>query len=477
MIEEIYKIANDFKIDKRFWTKTTLSGEEQDTLRSKPAPYLKTAIKIANYMGLKTVVEIGSMRYAVTQPCLDYFNENNNAYHSPSCCCDGHGSFFWAENGYDVYTVDIDENCLNGVKWCYSNLKREFPENMHPMIPKDGIEFLKEFESKIDVLYLDGWDVGTPEYAEKHLEAYLAAKDKLSDSHMILIDDTDFINEQGGKDKLLSPQLISEGYLPIFNGRQTCFIKYKDPKVIVSLTTVPNRLNAPNSVDSIKRVIDKITSQRYPNYEVHFNIPYIHNKTGEEYIIPEWLSEYSKENLKIFRTEDYKSLTKLLPTVQRINNPKTIIITVDDDLEYEDGFIEYHLRQRIKYPNSAIGFAGIGSIGGNCHFCTTVNKDIRVKILEGYKTISYKRSFFGDDFAEFSIGNWNDDMIISAYLGKNYITKMVVSYEGDKEFSPKVESYPVIRHLPNERGGCFLFRNEEIPDGHEEYYKLGYLER
>jgi hypothetical protein len=68
-------------------------------------------------------------------------------------------------------------------------------------------------------------------------------------------------------------------------------------------------------------------------------------------------------------------------------------------------------------------------------------------------------------------------MIISAYLGKNDIQKIVVSYDKDTEFSPKVESFPVIGHVPNDRGGCWWFRSESVPDNHEIYYKLGYLEK
>ena len=135
------------------------------------------------------------------------------------------------------------------------------------------------------------------------------------------------------------------------------------------------------------------------------------------------------------------------------------------------------MKKREEYPDAALGFAGISAIDGSCHFCTTLNKDTRVKIIEGYKTVSYKRKFFEDDFKKFAIGNWNDDMIISAYLGKHNIIKIVMSYDQDTDFSPRVESFPVIGSLPNEYGGCRLWRMEDAPDNHDIYYKLGYLER
>lgn len=226
--KEITKLIYDFKINKKYWLTDNLTGDDYDNNRSKPAPYIKKTIEIAKILDLKTFVEIGSTRYSVTQKCLDYYNKKFHDYIAPSCCCDGHANFFWVDSGFDVYTVDIDEHCRNGVFWSYENLKRKVPENLHVEIPRDGIEFLKNFTKNIDVLFLDGWDVGTPKFAEKHLEAYLTSKSKLSDTHIIIIDDTDYITEQGGKDKYLSPVLINDGYYLLFNGRQTAFLKHKD---------------------------------------------------------------------------------------------------------------------------------------------------------------------------------------------------------------------------------------------------------
>jgi hypothetical protein len=248
-------------------------------------------------------------------------------------------------------------------------------------------------------------------------------------------------------------------------------------KVIITLTTIPNRLNTHEG--GLKPVIDKILNLSYPNYEIHLNLPYICKKSGEEYIIPSWLGEINNDKLKVFRTEDYGSLTKILPTLMRLDrNDETILITIDDDLEYIDGFIEYHLEKGKDYPNCALGFAGLSAIDGSCHYCTSLANDTRVKILEGYKTVSYKNNFFKEDFFEEFVGkSWSDDIIISAYLGKHNIKKIVINYDKDDDYTPRVESFPIVGHLPNERGGCFWFRNENINDNADIWYKLGYLER
>jgi hypothetical protein len=250
-------------------------------------------------------------------------------------------------------------------------------------------------------------------------------------------------------------------------------------KIIISLTTIPSRLNYHDPNGGLQPVINRLLTLSYTNYEIHLNIPHIVKKTNEEYVIPSWLSEITDSKLKIFRTDDYGSMTKILPTILRTDeNEDIIIIIVDDDLSYEDGFIEYHLEKRKQYPNAVIGFAGMRALNGTCHFCTTVTQDVRVKIIEGYKTASYKRSFFKSDFfTEFVGESWSDDIILSAYMGKHYIEKWVVSYDKDTDFSPRVESFPIIGHLPNERGGCWWYRSESASDNDDKFYKLQYLER
>lgn len=257
-------------------------------------------------------------------------------------------------------------------------------------------------------------------------------------------------------------------------------------KVIISLTTIPNRLLEPKDYMGARLGIKTLLDQSYKDYEVHINVPISYKVTGEDIFLPNWLIDYQNEydHLKIFRTEDYGSITKILPTLERITDPDTIIITADDDLYYMDGLIEAHISARQKYPDAALGFAGITAVDGSCHFCTSVQKDVRVKILEGYKTISYLRKFFDlQEFITDFIGKtWRDDETISAYMGYKNIPKIVLNYEGDTDFSPRVESFPVIGHTPVEKGGCNEFRNnaqaQEISEQNiKEFYRLGYLER
>ena len=184
--------------------RTTLSVEEQTHRRGKPLPYLLVTSQLIQEFGLRSVIEIGSMRLPLVH-ALDEFD--------PACCNDGHSTLHWAETGAEVITIDIDPACAAVIapfKQAYPNLT---------VLTGDGIEFLRGLRKPIDVLYLDAWDVveGT-DYAEQHLLAYELAKPRLNPRCIVQIDDTDILN--GGKGRLLIPRLIRDGFDLITWGRQ-----------------------------------------------------------------------------------------------------------------------------------------------------------------------------------------------------------------------------------------------------------------
>jgi len=221
----VLKLAYETKPVTAYWNTLGLSGDDHTFKRSKPAPFLNFLFRINQYFPFKNIVEIGSCRFGVTQKCIDYFSQENHPLESPACCADGHSTYFLSKLGGDFYTVDIDNSRIDSIKSCYNNLNEPLPDNLFINIPYDGVEFLTKFSKQIDLLFLDGWDVGSPKYAENHLLAYKACKDKLSEKCIIVIDDTDFTCPEGGKDRLLGPALIEDGYVPFLKGRQTLFIK------------------------------------------------------------------------------------------------------------------------------------------------------------------------------------------------------------------------------------------------------------
>ncbi len=242
---------------------------------------------------------------------------------------------------------------------------------------------------------------------------------------------------------------------------------------ILSLTTTPRRLNNlhPNGIQA---VIYSLINQTIDDYEIHFNIPQTNNLTEEPYIIPRWLNIlHQEEKIKIYRTNDYGPITKLYPTIRRIDDPEATIIVVDDDLIYDRNLIKEHLNVRERDQNCAWGFAGLNNIGKKTggpmdRFVIAVNEDTPVAILEHYKSVSYKRKIFDIDFnTEFIQRGWADDQLVSAYLGMKNIKKMVAQtdyiphYQTAEEWRRVgvVESFPCIKHAHYDNSdGCNKWR-------------------
>ncbi|MEM0896841.1 MAG: glycosyltransferase [Verrucomicrobiota bacterium] len=201
LVREIAKLDPIFSV-------TTITKSQGD-LRGFPRAYISCTIDLLRLLGGSTVVEIGCMRRPIDHP-VDELDR--------ACCLDGHSTFFWARSGLNVHSVDIDEDAVKVA----TDATKDFPNAV--VSCGDGIEFIRQFEGTIDLLFLDAWDV-YPDipFAEKHLEAWQLAKEKLTPSHIIQIDDTDIAN--GGKGALLIPELVKNGYEILAQGRQTVAVK------------------------------------------------------------------------------------------------------------------------------------------------------------------------------------------------------------------------------------------------------------
>jgi glycosyltransferase involved in cell wall biosynthesis len=263
-------------------------------------------------------------------------------------------------------------------------------------------------------------------------------------------------------------------------------------KAVVTLTTIPSRLVSSYHED-IKICLESLLNQDFEDYEIHFNIPDVFKPTGESYIIPEWLSNLSESNskLKIFRGEDYGAVTKIVDTIKRIDNPECIIITADDDLVYHPEMVtEQYLNQTERFRDCAVGYDGISAIEQvfkdvRNHYVVSVPCNVKVNVLQHYKTVSYKRRYFEEDFFTDFVGHsWADDILVSAYMGKQKIQKYVTYYEKEsipasiEEWSARggVTTFPIIKHTQHDsQEGCNIKRNEQESDNFMYFVHKGYL--
>lgn len=236
----------------------------------------------------------------------------------------------------------------------------------------------------------------------------------------------------------------------------------KEPSVIITLTTVPERLDNPHE-DGIKLVIKSLCEQTDNDYEVHFNLPETYKVNGLPYTIPDWLNDYKLKypHLKIFRPEDMGPPTKFVPTLNRINNPETILIVVDDDLVYHNEMVTEHRKYQELLNSSVICYDGRGCAEAKFHdlrdswiLCVTEPRETHN--LQHYKSASYKKKLFTQDFYDFYLGKtFSDDVLVSKYFRDTNNKMFVVPYEKENhlfetkelwEVNQGVVSFPVLRH-------------------------------
>jgi hypothetical protein len=204
--------------------------------------------------------------------------------------------------------------------------------------------------------------------------------------------------------------------------------------------------------------------------------------------------------IKIFRTEDLGPATKLIPTVERIIDPETIIIVADDDLVYHTDMVKEQVINQVKFPEAIVGYDGLRSRNEDGTFSThfgdvrdyyyTSNyRDSKVDILQHYKTISYKRRFFDLDFTTFVDDHysWSDDILLAAYFSLKKRDRIATYHESDLKFNSHQEwverggvySFPVLTSTSHERKeGCNLYREVSREDNGNVLYRFidkGYL--
>lgn len=109
-----------------------------------------------------------------------------------------------------VYVVDIDQNHIN------KSIEIVPPSQFVEYTKDDSVNYLQNFDKKIDLLFADSYDYcGDEENIRKchnhSLNEIKAAWDKLNDSCFILIDDV-FNTDWAGKGALSIPYLLSNGF-------------------------------------------------------------------------------------------------------------------------------------------------------------------------------------------------------------------------------------------------------------------------
>jgi len=205
-------------------------------------------------------------------------------------------------------------------------------------------------------------------------------------------------------------------------------------RIVVSLTTVPERING------MKSTISSLLRQTLKPDEIAVHVP-MRTYKGKEYVIPDWLTSLTapgnRSRVKMYRPEnDYGPATKLLFTLKR-EHPESKIIVVDDDIVYPPVLVETLVKYSNKYPDNAITtypknfiYHGrnqpptMGRVWSVLHSQGfRKNKPIPSDIVMGVYGFVVKPRFFTDDVFSYEGRpdelRWVDDIHFSGQLNLN----------------------------------------------------------
>ena len=192
--------------------------------------------------------------------------------------------------------------------------------------------------------------------------------------------------------------------------------------IIISLTTTPYR------IQKIKDTLDSILAQSIKADEIYLNIPYTFKRDNIEYIVPEWLNNYS--GIIINRSEDFGPLTKLMPALQQDLPSDTIIITLDDDLWYPKQVVRDLVNYSMQHPKSAVTLRNfrlhLTSNPKFDHVTEHYRHAAQAPIVIGSTGVAYRRNFFDQEFITMlselpTVCKLADDLVISMYLAQKNI--------------------------------------------------------
>jgi len=167
-------------------------------------------------------------------------------------------------------------------------------------------------------------------------------------------------------------------------------------RVVISISTIPSRVN------KIRLMLESVLRQSYRADRVVLWIPDRCDKEGCGYNIDRGLLDWmGSKGIEVGRCgRDWGSATKLIPMLKSELDGDTRIITLDDDIIYEEHLVEELLKYSYRWSGSSYGYMGCFGRGDYVHAeeLWRLNLErIGVDALGGYRGIIYERRMFGED--------------------------------------------------------------------------------
>lgn len=207
------------------------------------------------------------------------------------------------------------------------------------------------------------------------------------------------------------------------------------PRVIVSFTSIPSRIN------KIQPFLEALRNQTYKPDKIYLNIPKFCKREKCGYTLENEILKYSPFITFNYIETDYGPLTKLVGVFEHEIDENTIIITLDDDKDYDKFTIENLVVQSEMQKKHEIVCA-VGRRGWilkrpdmrwpNFSYLPNaidIKKSVNVDVLTGVGGVAYRRGLFKSDFPNMELVEKCfkvDDIYINGYLAKNGIQRILI---------------------------------------------------
>jgi len=223
----------------------------------------------------------------------------------------------------------------------------------------------------------------------------------------------------------------------------------KMSKVIVGLTSIPPRF------ESLHVTLDSLHNQTPKPDKIYLYIADYYERFKQKVTLeslPKFLFDY--DLLEIKTGKDYGPISKLFVSLQNETDDDSIIVTCDDDLIYDNGWLDALICNSNRLPDKAVGYRG-RVLGRTLTYqrtkCISTNRlpnDTAVDIVTAVRGWAYKRKFFHADY----ILEWektrkkhpyiffNDDIWISGTLEQVNIEKILFANTPVRSHNLKLES-------------------------------------
>ena len=211
------------------------------------------------------------------------------------------------------------------------------------------------------------------------------------------------------------------------NGR-----KSDGPRVIVSLSTVPGRIN------NLRATIRSLLKQTRPPDEIILAVPEFSIREKRPYVVPEYLLRLPRLRILSSR-RDWGPATKFIPVIREelaAGRLDTLIIVVDDDRVYPRNALETYLHYNQQLPRAALCFRGAAMPrtldwrDARMIKASELRQPEAVAVITGCGSYLIQPRFFDESLWDYSRAPqgafFMDDIWISGCLTRRKVQKYVV---------------------------------------------------